>query len=190
MRSTLCLFFFLFTGFGLNSKADAGLIIGNIYQDSDNLDWKYIGSFNVTDGPHWSIGVQALNGLEAAELLFGALSPGLTYATSTSDTFVDHLAWYDGWGQTQHLNILGSGNVGLPEDIIADPGNDGYTFEGYGLGDFSTYVSDHVDVASNSINYVFVSVPASQAAVPEPSSFAIFGVMGFAGFIARMRKRR
>lgn len=154
----------------LSFQISAAPIVGNTYLDGLGDSWVYIGSFKVTDGPNWYGGIPTYNGLEAAELVFGALLAGESYATSTDDAFVDHLAWYDGWGQTQHLDNGGT-NVGLAEDLITDPNANGYNFAGVGNGEFSAYIRDHVTAAQNSVNYVFKSV-----AVPAPAGLALFGL--------------
>lgn len=147
--------------------AIAAPIVGNNYLDASNVAWEYIGSFNVTDGAPWSQGGPTFNGIEAATAVFGALGAGEAYALSTSDTMVDHLAWYDGYGQIQHLKGYG---VGLAEDLNEDPGNDGYNFAGQGQGDFSAYVRDHISNAGASVNYVFTR---ELNTVPEPASLAL-----------------
>jgi hypothetical protein len=41
-------------GFALiASSAHAALIVGNTYQDSNALNWTYIGDYNVGNGPSW-----------------------------------------------------------------------------------------------------------------------------------------
>ncbi len=179
-------FFFAVAGllFAFAPLGQAALIVGSTYFDSDSVAWEYVGSFDVADGPAWSDGGQTYNGLEAAELIFGPLGSGQEYALSTSDTFVDHLAWYDGYGQLDHLNF--PGQVGLAEDINEDPGNDGYNFEFFG-GDWSAYISDHLSAPSDSINHVFVR---DVAAVPEPASLLTFAGLSLCFGFGAWRKRR
>lgn len=162
----------------------AAPIVGNIYFDTDGVPWKYIGAFNVIDGAPWFDGGPTFNGLEAAAAVFGPLGPNQQYALSTDETIVNHLAWYDGYGQIEHLNI--PGQVGLPENINEDPGNDGYNFNGSGNGDWSAYIRDHTSEAQNSVNFVY----ASAAAVPEPATITIFGMMAVGGAVYGWRRRK
>lgn len=165
------------------ASASAAPILGNVYLDADAKKWTYIGLFNVAQGPQWSTGGKTYNGIEAATLVFGAVAPGSAYAISTVDTFVNHLAWYDGYGQTNHLK--GSRNVGLGENINEDFGNDGYRFNGSGKGDWSAYIRDHVSNAAASNNYVFTLAPAD---VPEPGSI-LLSLLGVAALGAARRKK-
>jgi len=160
--------------------ASAAPIVGSTYLDAGNVGWTYVGSFKVTDGAAWSSGGVTFNGIEAATAVFGALGAGSFYATSTNAAFVDHLAWYDGYGQTMHLKA--GSNVGLGEAINEDKGTPGYGYIGNGQGDWSAYIRDHVSNASQSINYVF------ERNVPEPASL-VLALMGFAALVAARRKK-
>jgi hypothetical protein len=164
----ICLVALLFAG-----TANASLIVGNSYLDSDGASWEYVGSWVVSDGPKWSLtpGVDVMrNGLEVAELLFGSLGAGFEYATASNDSgLVDHMANYDGWGVSK--------NTVLAEDFIVDKDGDGlyesYLSNGpwdYTTSDMSAYIFDH---HNNSINYAFVG---NATTVPEPSAFALLAL--------------
>ena len=71
---------------GLVSQANANLILGDVVADAAEVKWEYVGSFNLTDGPFWNDAndcfnsqdpncvdqfADALNGIQAAEKLFG-----------------------------------------------------------------------------------------------------------------------
>lgn len=167
----------------VSAGATAAPVVGNTYLDAKNQSWKYIGMFNVADGPNWDNDGVTYNGIEAATLVFGAVAPGGAYALSTVDNFVNHLAWYDGYGQVNYLNN-GGGNVGLAEDINEDIGGDGYNFVAQGQGDWSAYIRDHVGNAATSNNYVFTR----QADVPEPATIALT-LLGVAAIGASRRKK-
>lgn len=163
--------------------ASAAPVVGSVYLDSTAVEWTYLGSFKVTDGAAWSAGGVTYNGIEAATKVFGALSAGSFYATSTDDTFVDHLAWYDGYGQTNHLKH--ARNVGLAENLNEDQGAPGYGFFTSGQGDWSAFIRDHVTDAQASVNYVF---ERDANKVPEPASLAL-ALLGFAAVGAARRKK-
>jgi hypothetical protein len=156
----------------VSSFANAGLIVGDDYLDTDNVSWEYIGSFQVNDGPAWSSTVEMFNGLDAAEEVFGNLAENMLYALSTLDSgLVNHLANYDGYGQSNHV---------FAEDIIVDiNGNGLYNSEGAGQGDWSAYITDH---SNTNVNYVFQRTVNAQ--IPEPTTLAIFG-LGLLGLASR-----
>ena len=97
---------------GLIGQANAVLITGDTLQDANGVDWIYIGSYNLADGPDWDDAdgscyingadqntcwgdnANPVNGIEAAAMLF-ALGANEVFATSTVTTSVDHLAYYD-----------------------------------------------------------------------------------------------
>ncbi|MFT6909062.1 MAG: hypothetical protein ACJAS1_005769 [Oleiphilaceae bacterium] len=165
---------FLFAGFQVN----AALVVGDTYGDADGQLWEFIGSWQVYDGPAWAPStVLMLNGLEAAEHIFGALDLGSRYAISSLDSgFVNHLTWYDGWGQP----CIWDGCL-LAEDVVADVYGDGlYGDNGNGGQDLSAYVFDHYVPA---VNFAFVSV-----AVPEPTIIALFALGLFGIGFARRRQ--
>jgi hypothetical protein len=180
----------------LLGQANAGLIVGGIYENSAGEKWKYVGSFDMALGPIWNdadglgIGtlVTPLNGLEVAASRFGLPTKNLAVSAFSGisqvyfdsiqegQDVVNHLAWYDG-------NI--SAISRLPEDIVADIDNDG-SYEPYDLydgdnnrGDVSAYVDDRGvafvpgnDIEFSNINYVFKAVEVS-----EPSTLGLFALV-------------
>ena len=177
---------------GLLGQANAGLILGGIYEDGAGLKWEYIGEFNLGDGPDWNgndadgTNAPAKNGLEWAAVLFASLEQLAVAAfaegeldglLSTGTEVVNHKAWYDTYGsfqdrldrpeiyrESESLTVNVGGNPNL------------YDFK----GDASAFVRDR---ANTRINYVFKAVE-----VPEPFTLAIFS-LALLGLGVRKLKR-
>lgn len=163
-------------------RANAGLIIGDLYSDKAGIQWKYIGYFDLTDGPDVFVvdDITPYNAIEAAELKFGALLAGDYYALSSNDEadyldianfIVNHKAWYDAFDESIGIHETG-------ESVLANnQGDSSYD----AIGDISAFIWDR-GVAGENINHVFKSI-----AVPEPSTIAIFS-LALMGLIARRIK--
>jgi hypothetical protein len=158
--------------------ANANLIVGDFYTDENNLNlqWEYVGSFDLAAGPRW-FGSTPYNGIEAAAFNFGALSANEAYALSSNkiadyndirDFLVNHYAWYDSYGSRFGISEFG-------ESVVANQAG-GTTYDA--RLDISAYVKDR-GVLGQNYNHVFKAVTTS---VPEPSTLAIFalGIMGLA----------
>jgi hypothetical protein len=171
----------------MTNIAKANLIVGDLYADESGVQWQYVGSYDLTDGPDifFNNNITPYNGIDAAILNFGALSGIQEYALSSNvvadysdinDFIVNFEAWYD---------TFDGGNLAIPVGIssmsqsaVANKFGD----EFYGtIGDISAFVYDRA-FQGDYINHVFKSV-----AVPEPSSIAIFGLAIIAFSVRRFK---
>ena len=124
-----------------------------------------VGQWQVDQGPWWGDNPIAINGQQAAALLFGG-SPA-DYSISTRPDVITHTAWYS--------IVFVSGGHELAEDF---PSGGPYQNE----GGTSAYVQDNA-VGSQFTNYAFTANN-----VPEPSTWSLLA-FGIVGFVAA-RKRR
>ena len=173
-------------------NANAGLIIGEYYKDKDNIEWEYIGSYDlvpangeftrpsqgqIDDGA--STDVRVFNGLEAAMYVLGLNGNMSDYAISTMPSIiasfgtytVNHLAWYDIYDKGTSAN-----------DEAYSEASDFYDAEDV----HSALVRDR-NAEGSKINYVFKTSEPS-ASVPEPSTLAIFS-LAICGLVARRFKK-
>ncbi|AZQ84450.1 PEP-CTERM sorting domain-containing protein [Colwellia sp. Arc7-635] len=168
-------------------RANAGLMVGEIYSDDAGIQWQYVGLFDLANGKNYTKNgivqnVQTYNGIEAAELNFGPLTGDAIYALSSNkyeefvfefggiDGFVNHKAYYDSFKDSINQSA---------ENISTDnAGGLGYD----AVGDLSAFVHDRSTVGQYE-NHVFKSI-----SVPEPSTIAIFS-LALAGLMVRRLKK-
>lgn len=174
---------FCLLSLSIANKANAGLIVGDLYTDEAGVQWAYVGSYDLAAGPHWD-GAIPYNGVEAAAVVFG--SPlAYTYAISSflevdimsniHGFGVNHKAWYDSFDLSTGIHENSS-----TESAVANNAG-GPTYDAN--GDISAYVSDRAWLGEH-INYVFKSVTTS---VPEPTTIAIFA-LALIGLASRRTK--
>jgi hypothetical protein len=207
--------FFLFS-IVIASSAKAGLIENTVYTDANGLEWIYLGSFVTNDGPDYqnasswntangfdpTSSAHAVNGLEAAGIIFGFdiadlalsafdfdedLTDGFVYVDpdpTSSETalvagaaIVNHLAWYARVGGTVN-GVVHSGSVQRYAEGIEADGNADDLYST--VGDKSAYVDDRTDIRTN---YVFKVVD-----IPEPSTLAIFSLALFGLSLRQFKK--
>jgi hypothetical protein len=206
----ICLFSLCIAG-----KANAGLIVGDLYADEAGIQWEYVGYYDLlpedgsfdrpSDKELLNCGVDkscienitlipVFNGIEAATYLFGELSGDEEYAISTTAVWlyegVDALV--SGGISSYVINhkawydIYTGNSNGQAEGIMAKDENYDESSDFYNsAGAHSAYIADRAS-AGEKINYVFKSVTTS---VPEPSTLVIFS-LALLGLTTRHLKKR
>jgi hypothetical protein len=101
----------------------------------------YVGSFNVFDGPSWTIAPQPLSAREVAAMLYGGVYSD--YAISVSESqdpnSITHSAWLDGVLDTQYLETPATEDfVGIPPSGLYDD-----------YPAYSAWVCDHADCVAD-----------------------------------------
>lgn len=188
----------------LAGKANAGLIVGDLYEDAAGIQWEYVGSFDLTDDSKQVGTPKSLNGIEAALLHFSGLSASEITLSSNKesayanivDFIVNHQAFYDTYDSTGQLGL--SGAVSALANLSTTDQNGDSLYNS--LGDMSANVHDRQSnraeiaflesvnfpvIPELYINHVFKSVSVS---VPEPSTLAIFAI-ALVGLASRRFKK-
>ena len=166
IRSIILLVLVSFLSIG---QANANFIEGDLYEDSEvsGLFWEFVGSFDLAGGPRvGSVDALAVNGIEAASIVFGELLDG-EYALSRDidGLTVDHLAIYDSFNNE-------TGIFEFSESLDANFGGD-LTYDV--SGDVSAFINDRSPIGDN-LNFVFRSINIE---VPEPSTLLFLSMILF-----------
>ena len=104
----------------------------------------YVGSWNVADGPIWSVNPPTYTGQDAAALLFGGSAGDYRISTAgTSTTAITDTAWYNRYGGNP------ANFTELASNARIDTGGAGYNAQ----GDSSAYVGDHTSTPT--FNFAF-----------------------------------
>ena len=150
---------------------------------ADAATYTFVGSWQVDQGPSWTVVPTAYSGQDAAALLFGGNAAD--YAISTVDNVaanIDFQAWVSVWFSSSFGYCGGANPCGIKvaENFVASSS---------GLyanpGDTSAYVTDWA-TGSEYTNYAF-----TVSAVPLPAALPLFasGIVAF-GAYARRRGRK
>ncbi|MGE0044974.1 MAG: autotransporter-associated beta strand repeat-containing protein [Hyphomonadaceae bacterium] len=108
----------------------------------------FVGSWRVSDGPHWTTNPPVYSGREAAAFLFGGAPTDYAISTLGSNpALINFSAFYDGWGDNQYMTNPQS------QDFRVDIGAPGYNSNPGFASAYSAYVADHVNFSA--INYAF-----------------------------------
>ena len=156
----------------------AGLALG--VSSAAQAAYTFVGSWQVDQGPSWTVVPPAYTGQDAAALLFGGSASSYSISTIGSSTAtVDHLAWVSVWfaGSFPDCSGFPCGRKVSESAVTSTAG----LYKN--AGDESAYVRDWA-VGARFTNYAFTGT-----AVPEPAVWALmiggFGLVGSA-----LRRRR
>lgn len=167
-------------GLGVVAPAEAQTFVGS--WDLANLE----GNYNNPNNPYlWHNNPMVYSAVEAAAVLFGGNPDDYVISTIDSNPVnINHLAFLDGWGDTQFLYNPQS------ETFKMDSGAPGYNAP-YGGPAYSALVTDHAPFEGRSfVNYAFrVDGRNSAQDVPEPGSIALLMGMSACG-LGLLRRRR
>lgn len=139
----------------------------------------YVGSYQVDDGPFWTVNPTVYSAREAAALIFGGLPTDyfVSINPSLDSSTITFTGWYTTWGI--------SGGQEYQQDFKKLTGT-GYNDPGGVDSAISAYTRDNA-IGSAYTNYVW-SINGA-ASVPEPSTYGLLG-SGLVGMLFVIRRRR
>ena len=213
--SNIVLALLVIFSFGVMNNAKAGLIIGSIYSDGANVQWQYIGSFDLTGyidpsgasiiAPWWKLSpaqyatanAQDYGALQNDNYYYAHPLNGITaairffgagnYALST--TVWSANSTYVINHKAYYDTVNGSTTDALSESLSADNNGDGMYKT---LGDKSAFIQDRNAFAGIKVlgGYgAHINNVFKRVAVPEPSTLAIFALALIALSTRRLKRK-
>jgi len=112
---------------------DGNQIVDDDCDNACKYNYTVAGSYDIGSGPNWTVNPPTYSCTEACADVFGGTSTD--YHCSTSDTTLDHLAYLDGWNDTQYC--ITPADQDFKFGATYDCGTAGCSY--------SAYVEDHTE---------------------------------------------